>query len=178
MTTVIGIQYDDKVVIAADSRTSDSNGQIWKTTAKVGVNGSFLLAGAGDCFPLDIAQYLWKTPIPTIKDYKDPIRYMVSIVIPSLRKAMEANGYTKDPNDKDAGFDILISFGGNLFIAGDGWDVNIPNHNIASIGSGGAYAHGALSAGASIEDAMKIAEENDNNSGGPFIILEQKKAGK
>ena len=42
-----------------------------------------------------------------------------------------------------------------------------------AIGSGGDYALGALHAGASMLDAMRIAALNNNETSSPFHILEQ-----
>jgi len=42
-----------------------------------------------------------------------------------------------------------------------------------AIGSGGDYALGALHAGVSVLDAMRIAAINNNGTSAPFHILEQ-----
>jgi hypothetical protein len=43
----------------------------------------------------------------------------------------------------------------------------------ACSGSGAPYAIGAIRTGASIEDAMAVAAENDANTSAPFTTLEQ-----
>jgi ATP-dependent protease HslVU (ClpYQ) peptidase subunit len=42
-----------------------------------------------------------------------------------------------------------------------------------AIGSGGDFALGALHAGATVLDAMRIAAVNNNGTSAPFHILEQ-----
>ena len=49
----------------------------------------------------------------------------------------------------------------------------MPQFNVAGVGSGAAYAIGAIRTGASIEDALAVAAENDSNTSAPFTTLEQ-----
>ena len=178
MTTILAVQYEDEVVIAADCRTIDSSGRTWKTTSKITRNGAFLIGGAGDCLPLDIANYIWKAPKPTLKDFDNLNHFMVVSVVPSLRKAIEDGGYVKKENDPEAGFAFILVINGEIFTIDDEYSVDIPNFNVAAVGTGGSFALGAARGGASIEKSMEIAEENDVYTGGPFTYLTQTKGHK
>lgn len=175
MTTIIAQKNNKGVTMIADSQATDGDGSIWKTATKVVKNGHYLIGGAGDCTALDIATFIWKPPY-SVAASKDVNRYMITTVIPSLRKALKDNEYSKDDKDPDSGFKIILVLRNEIFVTDDYWSVNQPVGNVASIGSGSAYALGALSAGASLQKAMEIAEYHDGNTGRPFITINQEKS--
>ena len=65
MTTIIGVEYDDKSVIVADSRITDDSGKVYShpVMRKITQRGALLIAGAGEVAPCDIAQNIWTTSI-------------------------------------------------------------------------------------------------------------------
>jgi hypothetical protein len=121
MTTIIGVEYDKKSVIVADSRITDDGGKVYShpVMKKITARGALLIAGAGEVAPCDIAQNIWTPPAFTAKDKKDAYRYMIVKAMPSLRKCLTTNGYNFDePHDKDKDglrFQFLIAVGGELF---------------------------------------------------------------
>ena len=86
MTTIIGIEYDDKSVIIADSRVTSDDGRIYShpIMRKISKRGAILIAGAGEVAPCDIAQNIWVPPAFTQKDKKDPYRYLVAKAMPPI----------------------------------------------------------------------------------------------
>lgn len=63
MTTLVGIHYKDKVVIAADSQiTEDNLRTISLSTPKIVHVGKYLVGIVGDTRPGDILAYNWKPP--------------------------------------------------------------------------------------------------------------------
>lgn len=172
MTTIIAVKDEQGVTMIADSRATDNDGSIWSTPTKVVKNGHYLIGGAGDCAALDIATHIWKPPY-SVAARKDYYHYMVTTVMPSLRKAMKDNEYCKDEKDPEAGFNLLIIVNNQIFSTGDDYSVNLPVGNVAAIGSGSPYALAALEAEATLERAMEIAEKFDSNTAGPFITIHQ-----
>lgn len=172
MTTILAICTEEGLTMAADSQITDGTGRVTQTT-KISANGAFLISGAGDCLPLDIAQHLWRTPIPKGIEWDDLLHFMVKKVIPSLRLAMALGGYKKDEDDKDSGFTIMFAIAGQAFVADD--DYSVSTARVLGAGSGSAYAIGAISAGATIEEAMSIAAEHDSYTSGPFVYIKQQK---
>ena len=75
MTTIIGVQYDDRAVIIADNRVTDDSGRVYThpQMAKISERGDFLIAGSGEVSPCDIAQHIWNPPKLTAKDKQDEI---------------------------------------------------------------------------------------------------------
>ena len=89
--------------------------------------------------------------------------------------AVDENGYKLDGNDKDAGFDMLFAFDGELFEIDSDFSVLLNGDGIYGIGSGSPFAIGALYAGATVEQALEIAANNDIYTSEPFQIVKQSK---
>ena len=171
MTTIIGIEYDDHSLIVADSRVTDDSGRIYahKVMKKIAKRGAVVIAGAGEVAPCDIAQNIWIPPQFTAKDKKDVYRYMITKVMPSLRKCLIDNGYNFEEDKKDGmRFQFLISVGGEVFDIDEDLSVMKSEDNMYAIGSGGSFALGALYAGADPIDAMEIACKVSAYSAPPF----------
>ena len=144
MTTLIGIQLEDRAVFAADSQiTEDNLRTISTSTPKIIHVGKYLLGITGDTRPGDILAYNWKPPV-----YKgaDPIQWMGTKILPSILAAFKENGY--EPYDatkeKEAGFDYLVSFNGNLFHIATDLSFIQSDSAIYGLGSGGQFATGYL----------------------------------
>jgi ATP-dependent protease HslVU (ClpYQ) peptidase subunit len=144
MTTLCGIQTDDKVILAADSQITEDNLRTISTkTPKIVHVGKYLLGIVGDTRPGDILAYNWNPPA-----YKgaDPIQWMGKKILPSILAAFKENGY--DPyeatKDKDAGFDYLVSFNGNLFHIAVDLSFIQSDHGLYGLGTGGQFALGFL----------------------------------
>lgn len=181
MTTIIGIEYDDKSVIVADSRVTDDGGRVYShpVMRKIARRGSLLIAGAGEVAPCDIAQNVWVPPALTAKDKKDIYRFMIVKVMPSLRKCLVDNGYNFDEahDKKQDGqrFQFLIACGGELFDIDQDLAVMKSEEGFYAIGSGGEFALGALYAGADAIKAMEIASRVSAFTFPPFYTEEQSK---
>lgn len=174
MTTVVAVKHSKGVTFAADTQATGASGDIYRVVKCI-ENGPFIIGGAGDCAPLDIAQYIWNPPVPTIAERKNLLRFMIVKAIPSLKKVFKDNDYEYSPepvNNQD-GFTLIIAIYGEVFVIEKEFDVSMPQFNVAGVGSGAAYAIGAIRTGASIEDALAVAAENDSNTSAPFTTLEQ-----
>ncbi len=144
VTTLIGIQLDDRCILAADSQITEDNLRTISTnTPKIVPVGKYLLGITGDSRPGDILAYNWTPPV-----YKgaNPIQWMGKKVMPSILTAFKENGY--DPyeatKEKDAGFDYLVSFAGNLFHIATDLSFIQSDHGLYGLGSGGSFALGYL----------------------------------
>lgn len=178
MTTIIGIEYDDHSLIVADSRVTDDSGRIYahKVMKKIARRGAVVIAGAGEVAPCDIAQNIWVPPQFTAKDKKDVYRFMITKVMPSLRKCLIDNGYNFEEEKKDGmRFQFLISVGGEVFDIDEDLSVMKSEDNMYAIGSGGSFALGALYAGADPLEAMEIACKVSAYSAPPFYQEIQQK---
>lgn len=144
MTTLVGVQLDDRCVLAADSQITEDNLRTVSThTPKIISVGKYLLGITGDSRPGDILAYNWRPPA-----YKgaDPIQWMGKKVLPSIITAFKENGYEpyEASKDKDSGFDYLVAFNGNLFHIAVDLSFIKSDNNLYAIGSGGQFALGYL----------------------------------
>ena len=177
MTTIIAVQSDDGVLFGADSQVTASNGRKYSATrmVKISERNGYIIAGSGECAPCDIAQHLWNPPTPTAKDKKDLYHFMIAKVVPSLKQCFKDNDYKPNSDDDDNAFSFLIALCGELFEIADDFSVSLDDSGFYGVGSGSSYAVGALSAGATVEQALTIAAKNDAYTSAPFIFIEQNK---
>lgn len=175
MTTIIAVQYDDKAVIGADSQTTGSTGRkaIHSQMVKINQRGDFIIAGAGECAPCDIAQHIWKPPTPKGVEWNDIYHFMVAKVIPSLKACFKEQEYKWDKEDDETKFNFLIAIGGQVFEIADDMSVSLDATGFYGVGSGSSYAIGALEAGATISKALEIAAKNDAYTSAPFLYYTQ-----
>ena len=159
MTTIIGLQKEDHCLLVADSRTTDEGGRAYShpTVAKITKRGKFIIAGSGLTQPCDIVQHIWRPPSPPPHAYKDLYHYMIESVVPSIRVALTVNGYQPDKDNDEQDFIFLIALKGIIFELDDTLSVLMRDDGIYGVGSGSAYAIGALHAGANWKQAMNIA---------------------
>lgn len=172
MTTIIGVQYEDRCELMADNQVTGDNGRRYNhpNMVKISEVGNYLIAGSGEVGPCDIAQHIWKPPVLTVKDKKDVYHFMISKVMPSLRKCLKDNGHNFDDNSSNENrFNLLIAVGGHIFDIADDCSVTIDSNDIYGVGSGSAYAIGALCVGAELEESMDVAALLDVHTSRPYL---------
>lgn len=167
MTTIIGIQRRDGFLLAADSVTNSDRSYEHKDVKKITEVGDYVLAGAGVSRYCDIITYGWQPPI---YDNSEPYTFMVSKFIPEMRKMHDETGYTLKDDD---GFEFIVGLKNNLYYIAEDYSVLRTKTNVYGIGSGSAYAIGAIDAGADIIKAIKIASKYDIHTGGKIQIVER-----
>ena len=175
MTTIVGLCKNGQVILGADSQVTDgdriNNSLVMEKITK---NNGYLIAGSGDSTPCDILQHIFVPPVPTVAERKNLYKFMITKFVPKMRDCLEENGYKAVPND-DSGFSMLIAFDGELFDIGDDFSVLLNDTGIYGVGNGSKYAIGALSVGATVEEALQVAADNDIYTSGPFQIVKQTK---
>lgn len=143
MTTIVGIQGKDFVVMAADSQiTLDSQRIISPKTPKLVRVGKYILGIAGDARPGDILTFNWNPPA-----YKsgDEVQFMGKVIIPSMMEAFRLNGFDLEGIDKkEMSFEYLIAFNGKIFSIGEDMSFLTSESGYYTTGSGGSFALGYL----------------------------------
>ena len=181
MTTIIGIQYDDKALMIADSRVTDDSGRVYShpNMQKIVERNGFVIGGAGEVAPCDIAMHLWVPPKPTAKERDNIYQFMIKKAMPSLRKCLIDNGYNFDePTDRSKDglrFQLLLAVEGEIFDISDDLSVCMSDDGVYGIGSGSSFALGAIHAGAKPTKAMEIASKLSAFTAPPFQTVEQYK---
>ncbi len=178
MTTIVGVQLKHGCVIVSDSRIA-AGGKVYThpDMVKAVQRGHYLIAGAGDYRALQIILHGWTPPALTIKAKDNLYEFMINKVVPMLKATLVAAGVelnkSSDNSDDKFELSILIAINGTIFEIDSDFAVGMNSTGFYGIGSGGDYAVGALHAGASTLDAMRIAALNNNETAPPFHILEQ-----
>ena len=175
------MQYDDKALLIADNQVTDDNGRIYRhpQMVKITERNGYLIAGAGEVSPCDIANHIWIPPKPTAKDKQDIYHFMITKAMPSLRKCLEDNGYNfNEEHDKSKDglrFQFLIALCGEIFDIDQDLAVMRNENGLYGIGSGSPYALGALEVGAEPMEAMEAAARLTAFTSGPYQEVIQEK---
>ena len=171
MTTVIAKKNaNGSVTIGFDSQVTPSNGTVQKVTD---VNGQFVLGVSGYLRYLDILQY---TDVPKVHEAElesedfDARGYLITNVIPAWIKVLK-DSFQDIPDTREdwMGGSVLLVICGRIFTIGQEFSV-VEHEEYAGIGSGSAYALGALAAGKNVQKALEIAASLDVYTGGTLSI--------
>jgi ATP-dependent protease HslVU (ClpYQ) peptidase subunit len=170
VTTILAVQYDNGFVFAADSQiTENERPYMHSDVKKITEDGDYVIAGAGNARFCDVVQYGWKLPR---YDGTEGYRFMVSKVIPELKKAHDSTGINLEKED---GFSFLIGLDNKIYYVAEDYSVLRTDTGIYAMGTGGELALGAYHAGATIRQAMRTAIKFDVNSGGKIQIVKRGK---
>jgi hypothetical protein len=199
MTTIVALQGDGFALVSCDSRISDvdSSGYISQVstlkegTAKVALNGKYLLGAAGDLRAINILHHAFTPPPPPagIKGKKLDQFFTVKF-IPALRECFESQGYaTPDKDEKMhmAEHDslLIVAVCGNIYVVDGDYSWLSDTSGVYALGSGSSYALGALTAlmpktALTVQTAkktalkaMSIASRFDPHTGSPFHTFVQ-----
>jgi len=179
MTTIVAVQYSDRVEMGADSLVTATRKYSHPKMAKITERGQYLIAGAGESAACDLIQHCWTPPTPSATDKRDLYHFIIAKVVPSMKQCFKDNDYKwqNDSDDEETKFAFLISICGEVFDIADDFAVCLDSDGIYGIGSGSSLAIGALKAGASIKEALEVSANKDPYTAPPFIFYEQVKRG-
>jgi hypothetical protein len=174
MTTIIAVEGVDGVAFCGDVLTQSGAGRRFEGPGmeKVVRRAEFLLAASGNGPRPDAVTQFLPPPPP---DTRMPHRYIREEFVPALRRHFESHGLPDLGTDD--GLEVLVGWQGKAYqLDGDGvllmdWS------GFYAIGSGAAYALGALAQGADILRAMNVAHQFDPNTGSPGQTIRQKRPG-
>ena len=174
MTTIIGIEYPDRVEMMADSQISYLNRSFQHDDiVKIVKREDYLFGICGHFVAMQTIQNFWDPPKVPKKLKGSLYSFVVTQVIPSLKDLVDEDSLAFNEKDQDS-FCILLAVKGQLFEIDQDFSVSRNNENRYAIGTGSDFALGALDAGSSIEQAMTIAASLDLFTAPPFIHKEQK----
>ena len=162
MTTIIGAELEDRVVMIADTLVSADNATYKDPRmSKITESGQYLIGVSGDVGVCNIINHIWKPPTPTVKD-KDLFKFVITKVIPTLKSVLDNNA------KKEYEFQILLAVRGQLFEIDDDYATTVHQEGFYAIGSGGDYAMGALFSGVTPMQSIEVAAKLDPKTGGDF----------
>ena len=167
MTTILAIETPNRVTIACDSMAS-GNDVIQLEQPKIFENHGVTYGVAGTVRLLNELRY---ADLPSPEQDDDLDEWMTRRLTPALRQLITDMGEEKNDGG-EYNLHILATTGGRVYeITGDlAWIRN--TSGVYAAGSGGPFALGAISAGATIEQALEIAAKHDPYTGYSLTALE------
>lgn len=155
LTCIVGIRAQDRVILGGDSAAI--GGGICQAMAgrKVFRRGEYAFGYAGSYRLGQILEH--DLQIGVVPAGEDPLRALVTCVVPALREALRAGGALKvsDGVETMDKAEILVGFRGRLFVIDDCLQVLEPEGSFLAGGKGEGIALGSLSAS---EELGEIAE--------------------
>lgn len=146
MTVIVAVKGPEGVVMGADSQTTCG----WEPSTRVqpkiferNAGGRLLYFGvAGNVRLSDIIRY---AELPDGASYMDAHQWLTTALVPALREASKASGWTEvEKNREDNSGAIIVVTGGRIFKVDNTWSVHEPARPYWAIGSGGDHAAGAI----------------------------------
>lgn len=195
MTTIVAVQGDGWCVVGWDSRISNTDDEgrsethvLSDSQKKVVQNGPWLLGAAGDLRAINILSHNFNPPIPRPTLSNQALDKFISTdFIPALRETLEKSGYApmhrEYPGKAEFESELIVAVNGRVYsIDGDYSWINEAS-NLYAIGSGSAYAMGALTATGwgrsvltarnAVMKALSVASRFDPGTGAPFHVSVQ-----
>lgn len=147
MTCIVAIVDGTSVWMGADSASSTHDIVMTSKVDKLFELGGMLIGVAGSWRANQILRYHTGLPSRTEIQAQDPMLYMVQVVVPAYRSAMEehAGRYQNRSQDWQPG-ECLVAYAGRLFAISQDFHVNEAQDGHDAIGSGEAVARGSLHA--------------------------------
>lgn len=178
MTCIVGMidKKTKKVWLGGDALGSNGWSKACIKDPKVFKLGDMLIGSTTTFRFGQVLQYNFK--IPERQKHIDDMQYMVSSVVPELRKALKEAGVSEVNNNVETGGVCLIACNGELYQVQSDFSVLRCSRGFDAIGSGKAFAEGALfavdgrvSAKEAVKVALQTAESCCATVSGPFTIL-------
>lgn len=173
MTTIIAKKDAETgtVTVAWDSQSTGGN-SMYHCEKAADVNGQFFIGVGGRARYGDILQYA-KVPEYDRRDVEsgdfDAKEYLVMEAVPAWIHAVKKASEVHEEREDWPGGAILAVIEGRIFQISHDFSVD-EFLDYGGIGSGSDYARGAMAAGATAEEALKIAAELDPYTGGQLQI--------
>lgn len=169
MTTIVAVENKDKTVIAADSQMTIGYDK-YAGMVKIVSNGEYTFAAAGYARSLQILQFASLPPVPMSinftassivkKEHAELDRFFTVEIIPAVRKAFEGLD-----SEAITGSRVLVVVKNRVYSVNGACGAWMRSENgYYAVGSGAAYALGALEAGADPSQAVTIAGRYDNGT--------------
>lgn len=200
MTTIIALQGDGWCVMGWDSRISNTDDEgrsethvLSDSQKKVVQNGPWLLGAAGDLRAINILSHNFSPPVPRPTLSNQALDKFVSTdFVPALRDTLEKAGYApihkEYPGKAEFESELIVAVNGRVYSVDGDYSWITEASGLYAIGSGSAYAMGALTAtgwGRSVGTArnavlkaLSVASKFDPGTGAPFHVTVQEAAKK
>jgi ATP-dependent protease HslVU (ClpYQ) peptidase subunit len=173
------MEHDGEVYVGADSAGVSGLDLTVRADEKVFRVGPLLI---GFTTSFRMGQLLrFDLKVPKHPKGLDDFAWLVSRLVPAIRRCLSDGGYTTKNNNAETGGQFIVGYRGRLYVVHDDFQVARPASAIAAIGCGYAYALGSLttqralntrdSAGTRILHALTVASEHSAGVCEPFVVM-------
>jgi ATP-dependent protease HslVU (ClpYQ) peptidase subunit len=172
MTTIVAQQYEWGCVVASDMQTT-VNTHPFKGARMVKQveRGGWIIAASGPAGPCDYVMHRWTPPDPS--GVADVFSFLACEVVPALRAELAEELDYKLADAEGSTMSLILAANGWAYTVESDGTVLDSHQGIYGIGCGSDYAVGALCAGVSVQEAVRIAADNDVYTSGPFTVHRQ-----
>jgi hypothetical protein len=157
MTCIVGIVDPARksVVIMGDSAGSGGGSMTIRRDSKVFAIGDFIFGCTTSFRMIQLLRYSFKPPVPDLEmsgfsvrtsEEFDLERFMCTRFIEALRACFNAGGFLTQGHGPDLGGEFLVGYRDRLFRIGNDFQVGESHDGFDSVGSGHAFALGAIHA--------------------------------
>ncbi len=175
-TCIVGLKYKGRVYIGGDSQATSTYQKMTMSGRKVFKVGEMLIGYCGSIRAGQVLQFSLKPPAHP--DGVDVERYLCTTFINSVRKVFKSSGVMFNEHGVDDGHYFLVGYRKRLFTVEPDNQEREDAAGMAALGSGMAYAMGAMAAlwgrgkepKRTILKALKIVGEHDPNVGPPYYV--------
>lgn len=176
MTTVVAIETDDGVEWAWDSQTTQGHRAGVNTREKVFRNGKLVFGHAGR---VRDGQVIEQAKLPQPKGIVRVEHWVVTELVPAIQHALEKAGRLETVNTQvEYDSEFLVAVRGEVYRIGPDFGATRSVSGYNAIGSGSAYALGAMFAWDDLEIALDAAIDYDVYSNYPVRIVKNKEVGR
>lgn len=158
MTTIVMVEKQKTVDIAWDSQVSSGYGGEELEQEKVFEASGIIYGVAGAVRVANLIEGLQIKPPTNLSD-KDTDTWVSRYMIPRIQQTLREHGALEQDQYMEAG--ILAVVNARVYSIGGDFSRVRNTSGRYVLGSGSNYAKGALDAGASAEQAVKVAAKND-----------------
>lgn len=176
MTCIVGLVSDGDVYIGGDSASVWGDEIRRISGKKVFHNGKLLIGCAGSPRMHQLLQYHLNIRIQ--RQDQGIMNYMVNDFVEAVRECFKAHGFSRIENNEESGGTFLVGYRGRLFGIHTDFQVDENHGGHEAIGSGRAYALGALlttgeimSPRDRIKKALWAASHFSSSVMGPYHVL-------
>lgn len=168
MTTIIIKEHKGKVSIGYDSLvTGGDKFELERNKVFVNKSNGIIFGVAGRLLYLSELEHAQLPSVP--KDPSLTDKYVTAVLMPHLRRVLE-NAQPRRGGHDEFDMQLLAVVNNRVYEVGCDTAWMRRTDGLYAIGSGSPYARGALSHGATVEDALKIAAHSDPYTGGRLTI--------
>lgn len=182
MTCIVGIEVEGKVLMGSDGCASSSYNKFQYDEPKLFIKKNILFGYTTSFRFADIIQYHVEIPARprTLKSAETDKEYLVSVVVPEIRKKLKDHGFAEAKNGRDSGGTALIGYKDKLYTLQDDFSIVRNKSGYDACGSGTYFAMGSLYTTANlkavpfetrVEMALRAAAEHGVGVTPPFHYM-------